>query len=68
MKIFLIKLINFYQKLTRHKKASCKFYPTCSTYAKEAIEKYGVKKGGFMAIGRILRCTPWAESKVDLIK
>jgi putative membrane protein insertion efficiency factor len=68
MKIILIKLITFYQKLTKYKKPNCKFYPTCSVYAKEAIEKYGSYKGTIMALRRILRCTPWAEAKIDPVK
>ncbi len=44
---------------------SCRFYPTCSEYASEAIEKYGIIKGGILAIYRILRCNPWGGSGYD---
>lgn len=41
------------------KPPSCRFYPTCSQYAIEAIEKYGAIRGSFMALKRILRCHPF---------
>jgi len=39
----------------------CRYYPTCSEYAVEAIEKYGSAKGGLMATKRVLRCHPWSK-------
>jgi len=45
--------------------SSCKYYPTCSTYALEAIEKYGAAKGGFLAVKRILRCNPFSKGGYD---
>lgn len=39
----------------------CKFIPTCSEYGYEAVEKYGVTKGSFLAIKRILKCSPWTK-------
>ena len=58
-KIFL-GLIRFYQAaLSPYSRGCCKFYPTCSAYAYEAIEKYGVFKGGFLALRRLLRCNPF---------
>ena len=50
------------------KPACCRFYPTCSQYAIEAIEKYGALKGGFMGIKRILRCHPFHEGGYDPVK
>ena len=44
---------------------TCKYFPTCSQYAIEALEKYGVIKGGLLAVWRILRCNPF--SKEDMI-
>ncbi len=38
---------------------ACRFTPTCSDYAQEAISKYGVMKGGYLGLKRILRCHPW---------
>ena len=52
MKSLLLKLIDLYQKTPGHFHNKCRFMPTCSNYAKEAIEKYGVLKGGFMSIKR----------------
>ena len=69
LKIFLIKLISFYQKrISFFKKPSCKFYPTCSEYAKEAIEKYGPFKGTHLGLKRILRCHPWQKNQIDPVK
>lgn len=69
LKKYLVKLIDFYQKyLSPLKKPSCVFYPTCSTYAKEAIEKYGAFKGLYLSFRRILRCHPWQTPKVDLLE
>ena len=45
--------------------AHCKFTPTCSQYCKEAILKYGVIKGGYLGIKRILRCNPWNDGGYD---
>lgn len=45
--------------------ASCKYYPTCSQYGLEAIEKYGALKGGCLAAWRILRCNPFAKGGYD---
>jgi putative membrane protein insertion efficiency factor len=44
---------------------SCRFYPTCSHYGYEAIEKYGVIKGGAMAAWRVMRCNPWNKGGFD---
>ena len=50
------------------KKPCCRFYPTCSEYAIEAIEKYGAFKGFFMAVWRILRCNPFCKGGYDPVK
>ena len=60
MKKLLLKMIRFYRRhISPYKPACCRFSPTCSTYAMEAIEKYGAMKGGFLALKRILRCNPF---------
>ena len=60
MKHILIKLIHFYQRhISPYRPACCRFTPTCSAYALEAIRKYGAAKGGFLAFKRILRCNPF---------
>jgi putative membrane protein insertion efficiency factor len=66
MRAILIALIRVYQwfispLLGNH----CRFYPSCSQYALEAIEQYGVLHGGWLAIRRLLRCHPWHPGGVD---
>lgn len=55
MKKLILKLIEYYRK-TFPKSASCRFTPSCSTYAYETIEKEGVVKGGFKSLKRLLKC------------
>ncbi len=60
MKRFLLALIRFYRtQISPHTPASCRFTPTCSQYAQEAITKYGAAKGGWLALRRLLRCHPF---------
>ncbi len=60
MKFLFLKLIRFYQKhISSATPPSCRFTPTCSAYAYEAITKYGALKGGFLALKRLLRCNPF---------
>jgi len=60
MKYILTKMIRFYQHcISPYRPACCRFTPTCSAYALEAIQKYGACKGGFLALRRILRCNPF---------
>ena len=60
MKYLFLALIRFYQKhISPHTSAHCRFKPTCSQYAQEAITKYGACKGGWLALRRILRCNPF---------
>lgn len=72
MKKILLKLINFYQKyISKHVSTlghNCKYYPTCSEYMKQAIEKYGINKGIFMGIIRILKCNPFSKGGYDPLK
>ena len=59
MKRILIGLIRFYQKaISPMRPPCCRFIPTCSQYALEAIEKYGALKGGWLALKRLSRCHP----------
>ena len=44
---------------------NCRYHPTCSAYALEALEKHGAIKGGWLAFSRILRCHPWGRSGID---
>lgn len=62
----LIALIHFYQgAISVHTPAACRFTPTCSQYAIEALQKHGVIKGSWLALKRILRCNPWGGSGYD---
>ncbi|MGB0959002.1 MAG: membrane protein insertion efficiency factor YidD [Halocynthiibacter sp.] len=47
---------------------NCRYQPTCSAYALEALEKHGAIKGGWMAFTRILRCNPWGSCGYDPVK
>jgi len=69
MKRFMIAVIRGYQTyISPMLRPSCRFQPTCSQYAVEAIEKYGAIKGGGMAIWRILRCNPFGKGGYDPVK
>lgn len=68
MKKILILLIKMYQKVTKSNVRVCKYYPTCSDYTKQAIEKYGVIKGIALGFYRILRCNPWSYGGYDPLK
>ncbi|MBN2753440.1 MAG: membrane protein insertion efficiency factor YidD [Candidatus Goldbacteria bacterium] len=66
MKHIFIFLIKAYKKLISPLlPKSCRFYPTCSEYAMEALNKYGVIKGGIKSVYRILRCNPWNKGGID---
>lgn len=54
----LIFCINIYQKISKLTPPVCRFTPTCSEYMKQAIQKYGLLKGGWLGIKRICRCHP----------
>ena len=69
MKKFLIAAIEFYRKwLSPLKPPTCRFIPTCSEYAVQAINKYGALKGSLLAVKRILRCNPFGSSGYDPLK
>ena len=60
MKALLLSLIRFYQRnISPNRPNACRFVPTCSAYAHEAIQKYGVLKGSWLAFKRLLRCNPF---------
>lgn len=64
MKKFMLSGIRFYRKhISVHTQPSCRFMPTCSQYALEAIEKYGALRGGWMAFRRICCCHPFYHGK-----
>ena len=65
MRKILIKLIRFYQKLPIHTHTLCRFTPTCSEYMIESLEYYGLCRGLWMGIKRILRCHPFGKYGYD---
>lgn len=65
MKSILLVLIRFYQKyISPAFPARCRFRPTCSAYALEAISKYGALKGGWLALKRFLKCHPFYHGDI----
>lgn len=77
MKRFVLAAIRLYQRTLSpdhgyfrqwHPHGYCRFQPTCSQYGYEAVEKYGVLKGGSMALWRIVRCHPWAKGGKDPVR
>ena len=69
IKFVLKKLIRVYQLVVSpYLGNNCRFYPSCSNYAIEAIEKFGVLKGTKMAFFRILKCNPWGGSGIDMVE
>jgi len=72
MKKVIIKIIDLYKKhispLFSFLGVHCKYYPTCSEYTKQAIEKYGAVKGVFLGIWRVIRCNPFSKGGYDPLK
>lgn len=67
MKKVVLKILVFYKKhISRGE--NCRFIPTCSEYTYEAVEKYGVVKGLYLGVKRVLRCRPGGGSGIDLLK
>jgi len=70
VKRLVVFLIRIYQKFISPLKgvSSCRFYPTCSQYAIDAITKYGIVKGSFMSVKRIIKCHPFHPGGYDPVK
>ena len=69
MKKVAIKTIRLYQMtISRMLPPSCRFYPSCSQYALEAVEKYGVRRGGWLAVKRLCRCHPFNPGGYDPVR
>ncbi len=77
MKKIVLFLIRIYQHTlspdtgwfsNRHPHGYCRYYPTCSEYGYQAIEKYGILKGSLLALWRILRCNPFSKGGYDPLK
>jgi len=66
MKQLVLALIRLYQNtISRALPPSCRFYPSCSQYGYEAVSKYGVLKGGWLAVRRLARCHPFSPGGYD---
>jgi len=69
MKKVLLWLIDFYRKgISPLTPPSCRFVPTCSEYARQAVMKYGALKGSYLAIRRLLKCHPFHKGGYDPLK
>lgn len=68
MRHILVFFIRIYQKFSKYTPRVCRYEPTCSEYAAQAILKYGPLKGLLMAAWRILRCNPWSPGGIDHVK
>jgi len=75
--LFLITIISLYQKTISPDHGSfgrfysngfCRYYPSCSQYAKDALEKYGFFRGVALSFWRLLRCNPWSKGGVDMVE
>jgi putative membrane protein insertion efficiency factor len=61
--------IRFYQRaISPALPARCRYYPSCSQYAVQAVRRYGVLRGVVLAAWRLLRCNPWSHGGVDLVE
>ena len=76
-RFLVVAILKFYQKTfspdhgllkSLHPHGYCRFSPTCSNYAIQAVEKYGIIKGGSKALYRVLRCNPWSKGGYDPLK
>ena len=68
MRAALLAVVRFYQRaISPALPPRCRFYPTCSAYALEAIERHGAARGGWLALRRLVKCAPWHPGGVDLV-
>jgi len=66
LKKIVLSIINFYKKIiSPYTPKSCIYHPTCSTYTYISIKRFGILKGGFLGIKRILRCNPFHKGGLD---
>ena len=63
----ILRLIGGYQAVASGRPSPCRFYPSCSAYAAEAVELHGSARGGWLALRRVLRCHPFGGKGVDLV-
>jgi len=68
MKVVLLALLRFYRlAISPSLGQQCRFYPSCSAYAVEAVAAHGVLRGARMAVWRLLRCNPWSKGGIDTV-
>lgn len=68
MKATLLAAVRFYQRaISPALPPRCRFYPSCSAYAVEAIERHGARRGTWLALRRLAKCAPWHPGGVDLV-
>ena len=65
LQLAMLRSIRWYQSLWPNKPSPCRFFPSCSEYAHEAIEIHGSRRGGWLMIKRLLRCRPFGPSGFD---
>jgi putative membrane protein insertion efficiency factor len=77
MRKLVVQTISLYQKTLspdhgwrkhQHPYGYCRYYPSCSEYARQSISRHGVLRGGTASVWRVLRCNPWAKPAIDLPK
>jgi uncharacterized protein len=69
MRSIAVAPVRFYQRaISPAIPARCKYHPTCSEYAVQAVRRYGVLRGIALAIWRVLRCNPWSHGGVDKVE
>lgn len=65
VKLILVLIRSYQVTVSPHLPASCRFYPTCSAYAIQALERYGILRGIFLTAHRLLRCQPFSAGGYD---
>lgn len=63
----LRRVVLAYRYVMAGKPSPCRYHPTCSSYALEALEVHGAARGSYLAVRRILRCNPWGSHGIDLV-
>ena len=61
----VLAAVRLYQLVRAGRPSPCRYVPSCSAYAAEAVERHGARRGGWLAVRRVLRCHPWGGSGLD---